>query len=79
MVTWVGRVPARCQLCSADVVDGFADARLPSGGAWAFMCPDCHTKTGRSVGQGRGQVYRRVEGRFVCVEGGRSAIDEYSV
>ena len=78
MVTWVGRVPARCHLCSAEIVDSFADARLPSGRDWALMCPDCHTKTGRSVGQGRGQVYRRVEGRFVCVEGGRRATDEYS-
>lgn len=72
MTTWIGRAPASCQLCSARIEDGFADARLSYGGQWANMCLGCHKMIGSPVGEGRGQVYRADgSGRFVCVEGGR--------
>lgn len=66
MTTWMGQVPEKCDTCDTPIDGKFYDAATKMG-AWAYMCPSCHTLgpgLGR-LGTGKGQEYtRRADGKY---------------
>ena len=54
---WMGPAPKTCQLCDETLVDKFVDGVINILGQWACMCPDCHSRSGRGLGAGKGQLY----------------------
>lgn len=55
---WLGRPPAKCDICQDLIVDTFIDGATVHG-PWANMCERCSTIHGHGIGPGRGQKYQR--------------------
>jgi len=53
---WMGRVPAKCDMCEKPIGDAWVDGKTRMG-PWANMCLPCHAKYGVGLGEGRGQMY----------------------
>lgn len=68
---WMGPVPKKCDTCDTPIDGKFYDAATKMG-AWACMCPSCHTLgPGRGLlGPGRGQKYeKQADGKWLKTEG----------
>jgi len=65
---WLSPPPERCQLCGQEIEDFFVDGKTIFG-AWACMCPECHELGGFGFGIGYGQMYWRVNDRWIAVVG----------
>lgn len=55
---WLGRPPAKCDICQEPIVNTFIDGATVHGGRWANMCEQCHALDGYGIGPGRGQKYQ---------------------
>lgn len=58
MKTWMGTVPAHCDICGRTLVNSgiFVDGKTKMG-PWAMMCAGCHGTHGVGLGSGKGQKY----------------------
>ena len=75
---WYGEV-SDCQLCRRKITTEFIDGLTQRGisrlgvirrsGAWAIMCPNCHSKYGVGTGTGKGQMYRLEDSKWIKVNG----------
>lgn len=53
----------RCDICwtqSTTIIDG-----KTKRGPWAYMCPRCHSFNGVGLGEGRGQRFVSVDGKWI--------------
>lgn len=60
--------PKTCQLCGDSIKGEVVDGRTLLG-AWAYMCPKCHSYVGRGLGTGKGQLYRLTGGKYQKIAG----------
>jgi hypothetical protein len=63
MQMWSGNPPPECQLCHTKLVNSFVDGATIKG-RWAYMCVRCHAVYGYGLGQGRGQLFVKVDDHF---------------
>lgn len=64
---WIGDVPSVCNLNpDRAITDEFIDGRTIYG-QWAIMHPETHANVGCGLGEGRGQMYRKVLDRWFKV------------
>lgn len=65
---WVGKPPARCELCGDPIRMTFTDGA--TGRGWANMCPCCFGLYGLGHGTGRGQQYtKQRDGKWLKTQG----------
>ena len=65
---WTGRPEEDCQLCGSDFGKSMHDVAVQ--GHWGNICDACFVDNNCSVGQGRGQSYRKQDnGRWMKVAG----------
>ena len=57
MTTYVNP-PKKCDICQANIINTFYDARTHSG-RWGNLCPQCFQDHGVGLGTGSGQKYVR--------------------
>lgn len=50
--------PKKCDLCEKEITSAFVDGATILG-CWANMCTSCHSRMGRGLGIGLGQLYVR--------------------
>lgn len=60
--------PKTCQVCGDLIKGEVIDGRTLLG-AWAYMCPKCHSRIGKGIGVGIGQRYENIEGRYIKTAG----------
>lgn len=66
---WQGTAPAACDVCGAQIVDTFSDAKTPMG-PWANLCPGCASSMSVRYGLGFGQKYeKQSDGRWLKTAG----------
>ena len=65
---WLGTVPSKCDVCGADVKQGFIDGRTKHG-PWGILCGKCHKEVGVGLGTGYGQKYELQDGEYIKVAG----------
>lgn len=64
---WLGDVPSVCNLNpDREITDVFIDGRTIYG-SWAIMHPETHANVGCGLGEGKGQMYRKVLDRWFKV------------
>lgn len=64
---WFGSKP-KCDFCKCEPEARFVDGKTRLG-PWAIMCEACYEFHGRGIGLGLGQMYERVETKWLKVAG----------
>ena len=67
---WLGELDA-CDFCGKDFAEEryMIDGPMKPGGPWGCMCEQCYQKAKLPLGVGKGQLYRRDNGRWMLVGG----------